>query len=81
MNESTGRIHARRQFCRSMLRNVSLALVGIIGGAAAVKRRRLEREGACVNRGICSGCEVFEECGLPRALSVRRAFARTPDGR
>jgi len=74
-------IHARRQFFRSMLRNVSLALLGTAGGVAAIKRGRLMREGKCVNRGICSGCEVFEDCGLPRALSVRRAFARTPDGR
>jgi hypothetical protein len=64
-----------------MLRNVSLALLGTAGGVAAMKRGRLMREGKCVNRGVCSGCEVFEDCGLPRALSVRRAFVRIPDGR
>ena len=74
-------IHARRQFFRGLLRNVSLALLGTAGGAAVVKRGRLMREGKCVNRGICSGCEVFEDCGLPRALSVRHTLVRTPDGR
>jgi len=74
-------IHARRQFFRSMLRNVSLALLGVVGGVAVTKRRRLEREGKCVNRGVCSGCEVFEDCGLPRALSAKLTFARTRDGR
>ena len=74
-------IHARRQFFRSMLRNLSLMLLGTAGGVAAVKRGRLMREGKCVNQGICSGCGVFEDCGLPRAISVRRAFARTSDGR
>jgi hypothetical protein len=74
-------MNARRQFFRSMLRNVSLALLGTAGGVAAVKRGRLMREGKCLNRGICSGCGIFDDCGLPRALSVKRAFARTPDGR
>jgi hypothetical protein len=64
-----------------MLRNVSLVLLGTAGGVAAIKRGRLMREGKCVNRGICSACEVFEDCGLPRALSVRRVLARTSDGR
>jgi hypothetical protein len=74
-------MHARRQFFRNMLRNISLTLLGAAGGLAVTKRRRLVREGKCVSRGVCSGCEVFEECGLPRALSARLAFARTRDGR
>jgi hypothetical protein len=74
-------VHARRQFFRSTLRNVSLALLGVAGGAAVTKRRRLLREGKCVNRGVCSGCDVFEDCGLPRALSAKLALARTRDDR
>jgi len=74
-------IHARRQFFRSMLRNASLTLLGAAGGVAVVKRGRLVREGKCVSGGVCSGCDVFDDCGLPRALSARLASARSHDGR
>ena len=65
------RLHARREFLTRALRNASLALLGIGGGAVIVKRRRLLREGKCLNRGMCRDCTVFEDCGLPRALSTR----------
>jgi len=69
--------HSRRQFFRRLLRNASLAGLGTATGVAVVKRRRLVREGKCINGGVCSGCTVFEECGLPRALSAKQALART----
>lgn len=74
-------LHARRQFFRSLLRNASLTLLGVAGGVGVTKRRRLVREGTCVSGGVCSGCEVFDECGLPRALSAKLAVARSQDGR
>jgi hypothetical protein len=74
-------IHARRQFFRSMLRNASLTLLGAAGGVAVVKRRRLVRDGTCVSGGVCSGCDAFDECGLPRALSAKLASARSDDDR
>ena len=79
MSESARHQHTRRRFFAGALRNASLALLGAGSGAAVVKRRRLLREGKCINQGICSQCEVFEECGLPRALSVRRALKRSHD--
>jgi len=77
MRELLHEIHTRRQLVRRVLRGVSLAVLGVGGGAAAVKRRRLVREGKCLNQGICRDCTVFDRCGLPRALSVRNALART----
>ncbi len=74
-------VHPRRQFFRSLLRNASLTLLGVAGGVGVAKRRRLVREGKCVSGGVCCGCEVFDDCGLPRALSARRVFARTRDDR
>jgi hypothetical protein len=74
-------VRARRQFFRSLLRNGSLALLGVAGGVGVTKRRRLVREGKCVGGGVCSGCGVFDECGLPRALSAKLAAERTHDGR
>jgi len=64
-----------------MLRNMSLAVLGLAGGAAVIKRRRLLREGKCLNQGICGACEVFDDCGLPRALSTRSVLARIRDAR
>jgi hypothetical protein len=80
MIESNGSIPARRRFLRGVFRNVSLTLLGVAAGATVAKRRRLVREGKCLNQGVCSGCEVFDECGLPRALSAKLAMTRSPDG-
>jgi hypothetical protein len=72
--------HTRRQLITRVLRNASLALLGIGGGAVVVKRRRLLREGKCINQGICRDCTVFDDCGLPRALSTRSVLARIRHG-
>jgi hypothetical protein len=73
-------VPARRQFIRRALRSASLAALGLAGGALVVKRRRLLREGKCLNQGMCRDCEVFDDCGLPRALSARNVLARICDG-
>lgn len=80
MNEFLGRLQARRQFVTRVLRHASLALLGLGGGAVVLKRRRLLREGNCFNRGICRDCKVFEDCGLPRALSTRAVLERIRHG-
>jgi hypothetical protein len=72
-------VPARRLFITRILRNASLAVLGLAGGAVAMKRRRLLREGECLNEGICRECGVFDECGLPRALSTKSVLARIGD--
>ncbi len=74
-------VPARRLFITRVLRNASLAVLGLAGGAVAVKRRRLLREGKCLNQGICRACAVFGDCGLPRALSTRSVLARIRDAK
>ncbi len=76
MKELLNKVHVRRRFITRALRNASMALLGIGGGGAIVKRRRLLREGKCLNQGICRDCTVFDDCGLPRALSTRSVLAR-----
>jgi hypothetical protein len=76
MNEHSIKIQGRRKLFIRGLRNATLGLLTAAGGFAFVKRRRLLREGKCINQGICEGCEVFKECGLPRALSVKSVLAR-----
>ncbi len=80
MSELTGNTHTRRQLLRRVLRHASLAVLGAGGGLAVIKRRRLVREGKCINNGVCSGCGAFDECGLPRALSAKQASTRTHHG-
>ncbi len=62
---------SRRQLLEAALRYGTLGLFGAAGGTFFAKRRRLVREGKCINDGICRGCEVLETCGLPQALSAK----------
>ncbi len=80
MSERFEQGKTRRQLLAGILRTGSLGLLGAAGGSIFVKRRRLVREGKCIARGICRGCEAFEGCGLPPALSAKRVLARVDDG-
>lgn len=81
MSRQPGKTRSRREVLVAALRYGTFGALGAAGGAAAAKRRRLVREGKCINRGICRGCEVFEKCGLPQALSAKDVLARADDGR
>jgi hypothetical protein len=70
------KIQARRSLFIRGLRQGALALLAAGGGAVWAKRRRLVREGKCVSQGVCSGCSVLSQCGLPRALSMKQHQAR-----
>ena len=61
---------SRREFFRATARYGLLALVSVAASLAA--RPRTPDGQRCVNRGICSGCGVFADCGLPQALSAKR---------
>lgn len=64
-------VESRREFFRAGARYGALALVSVLAGLAA-RPRKLDGQ-QCVNSGICSGCGIFTTCGLPQALSARRA--------
>ncbi|OHB59137.1 MAG: hypothetical protein A2173_10730 [Planctomycetes bacterium RBG_13_44_8b] len=70
----------RRQMLIAALRYGTLGLLGVVGGSVIAKRRKLVREGKCINGGICRGCEVFEDCSLPTALSAKEVLMRTDNG-
>jgi hypothetical protein len=61
----------RREFFRATVRYGLLALVS--AAACVVARPRTSSGQRCVNRGICSGCDLFAGCGLPQALSAKHA--------
>jgi len=79
MNKNRGQIRGRRQLFATALRYAALGALGTIGGSTLAKRQRLLREGKCTNRGICRGCEAFEACTLPQALSAKQVLARADD--
>jgi len=62
----------RRQFFVRAARHAIAGLLGLGAGAAVLKRRRLQQRGICVNEGLCRACAVLPDCGLPRALSMKR---------
>ena len=68
------KVQNRRQLFTSVLRYAALGVLGAVGGFAFAKKRRLAQRGICINREICRSCEIFEECGLPRALSAKTNF-------
>ena len=61
----------RRQLLVSGVRAGLLALLGFAGAGAVAKRRRLVKEGKCINRSLCCDCKVFDDCRLPAALSAK----------
>ena len=64
----------------SVVRYATLGVIGVSGGMLVSKRRRLVKENKCINKGICSGCGEFDGCGLPQALSAKRAFGKSHAG-
>jgi hypothetical protein len=64
-------VESRREFFRATARYGLLVLVSVAASLAA--RPQTPGGQRCVNRGICSGCGIFADCGLPQALSAKRA--------
>ena len=81
MSKHSGQAQSRRQLLAGVFRYATLGLLTAGAGALFAKRRRLVREGKCINKGICRGCEVFEKCGLPQALSAKEVLAGRGNGR
>jgi len=64
------KVESRREFFRAAAR---YGLLGLMAAAASLAvRARTPAGQSCVNRGICSGCDLFAGCGLPQALSAKR---------
>jgi hypothetical protein len=66
---------SRRYIIQDALRYAALTVLGVATGSSIVKKRRLLKEGKCVNRGICAGCDVYKNCRLPQALSRKQTLA------
>jgi hypothetical protein len=75
------KVQSRRELFTTVLRYATLGTLAAIGGAVFAKRRRLVQNGICINREICKGCGIFEQCGLPQALSAKQLLTRMDDER
>lgn len=61
----------RRQFFRDGLRYTLLGALAAISGKLLAQRARLPSRQTCIRDGLCGGCEAFDDCGLPAALSAK----------
>ena len=68
----------RRQFLRDGLRLTLLGGLAAISGNLIARQRVRPSGRICISDGICSGCEAFDDCGLPQALSARSALGQNP---
>ena len=64
----------RRQLFRKSMRYLTLGVIGAGGGAIAAKRGKLVKENKCISESACGGCEILDECVLPRGMSARRVM-------
>lgn len=71
MNKQLEEMQNRRELFKSVLRYGTLGLMIVFAGNAFAKKRRLERNGICINREICQSCRIFNEYDLPAALSTK----------
>lgn len=81
MTEDSVKVRSRRELFAGVLRYAALGLLTAGGAILFAKRRRLLREGRCVNDGVCGGCRLLDNCGLPRAASARKVLAGVENGR
>lgn len=71
----------RRGFLLAAARAAAAAALVGLGLDWLLRRRSPHNPAAgpaqtCVNSGVCRGCTVLARCGLPAALSARRAGAQ-----
>lgn len=61
----------RREFFRAGLRFTLLGALAAMARRLTLPSRAKTSTETCTGGGICGGCDAFEICGLPRALSVK----------
>jgi hypothetical protein len=82
MSERPRQNHSRRELFAGALRYAAMGLLTTGGAVLVAKRRRLLREGICINNRLCDGCAILQQCTLPVALSAKKiSVGVSSDGR
>ena len=66
----------RREILRAIGRAVALGCLAWLGGVAMNRKE----EETCRQPDFCRGCQAFERCTLPRALSARQTGKESNHG-
>jgi hypothetical protein len=65
----------RREFLKRIGRYAMLTGLFTGGGLLLGRKRVMPKPvQTCINRGICRGCSVLEDCTLPVALSMKKVI-------
>ncbi len=65
-------VQSRREMLAGALRYTVLGLMAAGVSVLFAKRRRLVRNGRCINNSeICTGCKILQDCSLPQATTAR----------
>ncbi|MCD6405520.1 MAG: hypothetical protein J7M19_06810 [Planctomycetes bacterium] len=66
----------RRDFFRGCARNALLGVIALASTALGIRKpSTMPLQQRCVGNGVCRGCPAFTDCGLPQALSAKRAMS------
>jgi hypothetical protein len=76
MNETDQAQANRREFLRGGVRGALLTALAAVSAVLAKRNGGRLSGQTCVNQGICAGCAVFADCGLPAALSRKQVLSR-----
>jgi hypothetical protein len=63
----------RREFLHGSARYALLTGVAAVVAVVAGRRNATLSGQTCVSNGLCRGCAVVSDCGLPQALSFKQA--------
>ena len=61
----------RREFLQSFFRGGALLSL-TAGSAALIAKKSSKNTQSCINKSICNSCTQYSDCGLPRALSIKK---------
>jgi hypothetical protein len=67
----------RRQFLRDGLRYAVLGALAAVSGKLVARQAARPAGQVCISAGICRGCEAFDDCGLPQALSAKEVLGHS----
>lgn len=81
MNPVLQKKPGRREFFASLGRSAALAVIAAGAALASLRRCKAIRRGGYINRGICGGCEYFEDCTIGQALFAKSVLPEDDNGK